>query len=138
MTKDNEQYAYFTVVGSFDPGDITARVGLEPTESWRQGDVSAKTAQERRFSRWSLHSRLPHSEDLENYIADVLTQLDVNTEAFRAISLEHGGTMELVGYFYREYPGVSLGRDTVERLARYALKIDFDFYGLHCHHREDT
>jgi hypothetical protein len=39
MIQGNEQYAYFTVVGSFDPAAITTRVGVEPTQLWRQGNI---------------------------------------------------------------------------------------------------
>ena len=59
MTKDNECYAYFTLVGEFDPKEITQRMGIEPTDSWMKGDINGKTKLERKFSRWSLHSRTP-------------------------------------------------------------------------------
>ena len=31
MTKENEQYAYFSVTGEFDSSSITSRLRLEPT-----------------------------------------------------------------------------------------------------------
>jgi hypothetical protein len=65
MTKDNEQYAYFTVFGDFDPEVITARLGLTPSESWIKGSRSERTHFERKFSRWSFNSRLERSQSLE-------------------------------------------------------------------------
>jgi hypothetical protein len=135
---DNKQYAYFSVSDGFDPADITTRVGVPPTECWRRGDICERTRRERRFSRWSLYSRLGRDQELEAHIADVLAQLDANPEAFAAVSREFGGVMQLVGYFYREYPGLHFERAVTEGLARYSLAVDFDFYGLYSHRREDT
>lgn len=138
MVKDNEQYAYFSVSNGFDPVEITARVGVQPTECWRRGDICPRRQMERKFSRWSLYSRLERDEELEAHICDVLAQLDANAEAFREVSQEFGGVMQLVGYFHREYPGLSFERTVTERLGWYSLTVDFDFYGLYSHHREDT
>ena len=44
----------------------------------------------------------------------------------------------MVGYFHREYPGLHFERAVTEGLARYSLAVDFDFYGLYSHRREDT
>jgi hypothetical protein len=37
--------------------------------------------------------------------------------------------MQLVGYFHAGYPGLGFDRELVEKLATYALSVDFDFYG---------
>ncbi|TXT37970.1 MAG: hypothetical protein FD138_520 [Planctomycetota bacterium] len=128
MVDDNEYYAYFSVKGEFDPADITARVGVEPTECWRKGDTCPRRLMERKFSRWCLHSRLSRDQTLEAHVVDVLAQLDANSQAFRAASQEFGGTMQLVGYFFRDYPGLQFERGVTEGLARYSLEVDFDFY----------
>jgi hypothetical protein len=138
MVEDNQQYAYFTVTDGFDPAEITALVGVQPTECWRRGDICPRRHMERKFSRWSLYSRLGRDQELEAHITDVLAQLDLNAEAFAAVSREFGGLMQIVGYFYREYPGLHFERSITEGLARYALAVDFDFYGLYSHRREDT
>ena len=138
MVEDNQQYAYFAVYDGFDPAEITARVGVPPTECWRRGDICPRRQPERRFSRWSLYSRLGRNRELEAHVADVLAQLDTNPEAFAAVSRQFGGVMQLVGYFHREYPGLHFERAITEGLARYSLAVDFDFYGLYSHRREDT
>jgi hypothetical protein len=138
MVKENEQYAYFAVSNGFDPDEVTARVGVQPTKSWRQGDTCPHTQRERRFSRWSLYSQLDRSQALEAHIQDVLAQLAVNPEAFAAVSRQFGGVMQLVGYFHRDYPGLHFTPDITEGLAQFALAVDFDFYGLYSHRREDT
>jgi hypothetical protein len=138
MVEDNEQYAYFTLGGNFDPAEITARLGVQPTECWRRGDACPRTHRERESSRWSLHSRLDRGRELEAHIRDVLAQLDTTPEAFASLSKEFGGVMQLVAYLRREYPGLHFDRDITERLGRYALAVDFDFYWLYSYRREDT
>jgi hypothetical protein len=138
MTEPNEQYAYFSITGDFDPPEISRTVGVAPTESWRKGDVNPRTQLERKFSRWSLHSRLAKTSELEAHIADVLEQLAGNRNEFRNLSLKYDGVMQLVGYFKTNYPGLHLDRAQVESLAEYALSVDFDFYYLYSDGREDS
>ncbi|HEX2329250.1 MAG TPA: DUF4279 domain-containing protein [Candidatus Angelobacter sp.] len=128
MNEKNESYAYFVIAGGFDPVDVTARVGVTPSQAWAKGDLAERTKQRRESSSWSLYSRLDRSATLESHVQDVLEQLDSNKADFRALSVEYGGVMELVGYFYDYYPGLFFNRRTVEHLAEYALSMDYDFY----------
>lgn len=121
-------YAYFHVRGSFDPDEITGRVGVTPTEVAREGDAIGGTTKRRPCSLWALHSRLAASAPLELHVTDVLDQLDTNRLAFEELSRELGGTMELVGFFREHEPGVCLEREIVQRMARYDLALDCDFY----------
>jgi hypothetical protein len=130
MSQPNEQYAYFTVTGSFDPEDITRRVGIEPSAAWRKGDLHPRTRMERRFSRWSLESKVPRNEPLEAHIASVLEQLEVNAEAFSTVAKQYAGCMQLVGYFHERYPGLNFDASLIARISRFGLSIDFDFYEL--------
>jgi hypothetical protein len=128
MGDKNECYAYFRITGSFDPAAITAKVGVEASNTTVKGEFIPRTQKRRDFSSWNLYSRLERSAALESHITDVLDQLDANKAAFRELALEHGGVIELVGYFYAFYPGIFLQHEIVERLAEYALSIDCDFY----------
>src|SRR6516225_677571 len=131
MSEPNEQYAYFTVAGDFDPAEISSVVGLRPTESWRKGDLNPKTQYERKFSRWLFYSRLDRQRSLEDHTADVLEQMRVNRGAFCEASARYGGVMQLVAYFKTNYPGGSFGRELVNGLAKFSLGVDFDFYYLY-------
>src|SRR4030095_123033 len=42
MSEENEQYAYFTITDSFDPAEITQRIGVEPTKSWGKSTLPSK------------------------------------------------------------------------------------------------
>jgi hypothetical protein len=124
----NECYAYFSLAGSFEPSDVTRRVGISPTRSCREGESIRGTQKLRKCSRWELYSRLERSATVEAHISDVLAQLDVNENSFKQLSSEFGGVMQLVGYYYDFYPGLHFERDVVIGLARYSLSVDCDFY----------
>jgi hypothetical protein len=128
MDTPDTWYAYFHVKGSFDPDEITRRVGVTPTETAREGDAIRGTSKKRPCSLWALHSRLERTAPLEKHALDVLDQLDANKLGFEELSRELDGTMELVGFFREYEPGVALEREIVERMAKYALTLDCDFY----------
>ena len=56
----------------------------------------------------------------------------------REVSVEHDGLMQLVGYFFKDYPGLSFERDLIERMAEYSLGMDCDFYYLYSDWRKDS
>jgi hypothetical protein len=138
MTDPNEEYAYFTVTGDFDPADISKLAGVAPTECWIKGEVNPRTQMERRFSRWSLYSRLDRSHSIEAHVEDVVDQLAMNRRGFVDLSSKYGGVMQLVAYFHTTYPGVHFDRKLVESLAEFRLSVDFDFYYLYSDVREDS
>ena len=138
MTKDNEQYAYFTVVGDFDPKTITERLGIQPSESWQKGTLNERTHFERKFSRWSLHSRLDKYAALEEHVRDVLRQTQDHAAAIRDIGEQFECCVQLVGYFHNSYPGFGLDSELIAGLALLNASIDCDFYYLYSHEREDS
>lgn len=130
MTETDECYAYFFVSGLFDPDEITQRVGIAPTRYFLEGDLVPRTRIRHKCSKWELHSRLSRFSNLELHISDVLAQLDANREAFKELSREFGGVLELVGYFHIANPTINFERQIVEQLAEYALEIGCDLYCL--------
>jgi hypothetical protein len=139
MTRPNEQYAYFTVTGDFDPGSISKALRIEPTESWQKGDRNETTHYERKFSRWSLRSRLDDFVSLEPHIRDVLDQLKERAAEVRAVANDHNyAGIQCVGHFYASYPGLSLDRSLIRDMAALNLDIDFDFYYMYSDRRDDS
>jgi hypothetical protein len=138
MTEPNEQYAYFTITGDFDPADISKLVGVMPTECWLKGDINPRTQYERKFSRWSLYSRLERTRELDAHIKDVIDQLTAQKRRFFDLSSKHDGLMQLVAYFKTGYSGLHLERELLESLAEFRLSVDFDFYYLYSDRREDS
>jgi Domain of unknown function (DUF4279) len=131
MANADKWYAYFHVRGSFDPDEITRRLGVKPTRVSREGDPIGKTSKKRPCSAWELYSRLDETEPLERHVQDVLDQLDDNRAEFEKLSREFNGTMEVVGYFRECEPGPSLEPEIVDRMAEYWLTLDCDFYCQH-------
>ncbi|HWY99432.1 MAG TPA: DUF4279 domain-containing protein [Edaphobacter sp.] len=138
MTRPNEYRAYFTLVGEFDPADISTRLGLEPTSSWKKGDLNPKTQLERKHSRWNLNSRLGQSTSLEEQVRDVLEQLKVCSPTITDLRATVDGGMQLIGYFYTDYPGFGLDHETLSELGQLRPGIDCDFYYLYSEKREDS
>lgn len=138
MSRPNEQHAYFTLSGDFDPEEITRRAGVTPDRCWRAGDLHPLTRMERKASRWSLESRLSRSEPIEAHIADVLDRLDEYPVKFTELACEFDGGMQVVGYFHARYPGLSFDAGLMARLGAYPLWLDLDFYDLWSDSREDT
>ena len=138
MTKAHEILACFTITDSFDPAEITRRIGIEPTESWRKGDIHPKRRVERGSSRWSLFSRLARTAGLEDHIRDILAQLEHTPEAFQSVSREFGGHIQVAGFFNTEDVRFHFDNRMVEALARYSLSVGFDFYCEPSDGREDT
>ena len=127
MSHPDTWYAYFHLRGSFNPAEITERVGITPTKSVTAGELG-HSGRPVPCSRWELRSRLGDTEDLEAQVVDVLDQLDANRNGFIELSREFGGTMQLVGYFKEREPGVHFEREVILRIAEYGLCIDCDFY----------
>jgi len=103
-------------------------LGVTPTKTAREGDAIGDISKNRPCSLWALHSRLGPSASLEGHVKDVLDQLDANKDAFRQVSRDFGGTMQLVGYFRDVNPGVHFDTEVVQRIADYGLRIHCDFY----------
>jgi hypothetical protein len=138
MTEPNTCRAYFTLVGEFDPMEISARVGMKPTRSWKKGDINPSTQRERNHSRWCLDSRLDQTAPLESHVADVLEQLRPHATSVEQVRSAVDGGMQLVAYFYSHYPGFSLEASVLSELGALKLGIDCDFYFLYSDKREDS
>jgi len=138
LSEQNSQYAYFSLHGFFEPEEITSLVGVQPTESWRKGDLHSRQRLERKRSHWALRSRLSESAEIEAHIIDVLTQMQQNADAFSVVSKAHGGCMQIVGYLHEGYPGIHFDSALIQGLAQFHLEMDFDLYNLWSDAREDT
>ena len=67
-----------------------------------------------------------------------MTQMRFAADNISSICAKIGGTMQLVGYFYESYPGLSFSPGTIIELASFNVGLDFDFYYLNSDIREDS
>ena len=93
---------------------------------------------ERKFSRWSLESRLARSASLEDHVRDVLNQSLTLAAQIRQVGHAHTAFIQLVGWFHKDYPGFGLDSSIIAGLAELNVGIDCDFYYLYSHEREDS
>lgn len=130
----NEQYAYFFLLGDFDPDEITRCLGLTPSEAWRKGGAG-RYRKVLEVSRWHLKSRLPTDCEIEDHVRDVLAQLDdippATQPALHEMIADYQGQMQLVAYFRSHWPGLHFDKAISEGLGRYRLSVDFDFYHVY-------
>ena len=137
-TRPNEFIAYFTITGDFDPAEITEQVGCEPTDCWKKGDLNETTHMERKFSRWSVESRLEKTEPIVEHIRDVLKQLEPHINKVNELPATMIRHMQTVAYFHSNSPWFHFDEDVVAGCAALNLSIDCDFYTLYSDKREDS
>jgi hypothetical protein len=75
---ESEPYASFCLAGTFDPDEISCRVGVAPSETAQAGDPLGSSGIKRQNSLWTLHSRLQPSAPTDLHVKDILDQLDAN------------------------------------------------------------
>lgn len=124
--KEPEPYASLCLWGTFDPDEITRRVGVAPSETARPGDTIVSYGVNTKISLWALRSRLDSSDSMEMHVTDILDQLDINEALFADLIRELGGLVEIVGLPPNYGPAVSLEPETIARVAKYGLRLDVD------------
>jgi hypothetical protein len=123
-------YAYFRVAARDLPlSEITATLGIEPTESWKRGDPG-KYNPSRPDSGWCLHSPLPRAEtDLGAHIEALLPLLRQRQPEIRALSERFKTFLVCVGkYDGSASPGLFLSQESVALLASLGMAVDADLY----------
>jgi hypothetical protein len=129
LNEQNEYRAYFTITGNFDPSLITSLLGIKPTSYFRKGDLT-RSRREYTFSRWSLESRLARTEKTAKHIEDVLAQLSPISETILDLCSKYEGRLQLVASFFDGQASVDVDPETIKKLSRLGVGIDFDPYDL--------
>lgn len=132
MAKPGNEVKVHLTLTSADgsPEDVTARLGLQPTKSWRVGDPIGRSARSYATNGWSLSSGLDASAELDDHVRALLGLVEPVLPALR--ELPGHWNLELSCALYaREYvPACHFDRKTVERLASIGAEIDVDLYCL--------
>lgn len=128
-------YVYFALKGdSFDTEEVTNRLGIKPTDSWRKGDKGFyKSAVEFAMWRLSTNKREEYIQ-IDNLVGEIVSQLYdkiqiVNDlkEQFKLVSV-----LEIVLYIdtNEDNSTPALGHDlkTIEFLYRTSTTTDIDIY----------
>lgn len=131
--KESEIYAYFQLVGmEFDPDDITAKVGIKPTEIWRIGDlITSRGTRRHKQNGWSVYSQVENSIHLEDYIKSVLEQLQPGWQSLVELCKRYDAEISCVIYYRSgSVPAIHFDKYLVEMAHQLNAEIDVDFYVL--------
>jgi len=133
----NRAYAYLSVSEfSCSVEELTQRIGLQPTQAWRAGEIVPPVRFPRKFSVWRLRSRLPSSEEVERHVVDVLNQVCGHEAVLHDIARDYKIRIQCVGYFNEYNPGFFLDADTVRRIAECGMTLDLDSYHFYTQKEE--
>ena len=132
----NKCYAYFALQGAtLSPEEVSTALGLKASVSWCAGDPDDSRripGKKRVESHWRIESRIDREAEasLEDYVRDVLDQLEPRIDVVVSLAKVHDGWLQIVGYFHRFYPGIHFEAGTLKRIAVLGVELDCDFYYL--------
>lgn len=138
MDKINKIYAYFQLSGvALDPDEITAKVGIEPTQTWKTGDLVIRPKGRRvtrKFSIWEVKSKLDPlgeldpTEVLDLHVESVFEQLEPGWESLVKICPDYDALICGVIYAYTDMPAISLTKENIKKISELNAGIDIDVY----------
>lgn len=128
-------YVYFSLKGdNFDPKEITKRIGISPSDSWRKGETGKyKSAVE--FAKWSLSTdKGKEYLQIDNLVDEIVSKLYDKIETINDLKRQFklDSVLEIVLYIdtNEDVSTPALGYDlkAIEFLYRTQTKTDVDMY----------
>ena len=118
-----------------EPAEITAVLGVEPTNAWLKGDAVTSTALNGQPSNgWAkLSPADPDRTTCEEGVRALLSSLP-GPETFRALPAGCDVQVTCTLFGYTERPYVYLPRDLLAALAAIGASLDVDVYDLTATH----
>lgn len=137
MTEKYETYAYFWISGAFATSEITAVIGISPTETREQGEpMKYRPGKIREESVWKVHSPLPRDEIfMDAHISALLGVLEPKRDVRKTLQSKYETGINCVGYYTDANPGFHMSTELIQKLADWNVPVDFDLYCL-CDHEE--
>ncbi len=134
MEKVNS-YVYFALTGEyFDLQNVTARIGISPTESWNKGD-KGKYKANLEYSCWKLSTdKRIENLMIDSLVEEIIDQLFDKIEIINELKSQFklDSIIEIVMYIdiNEEKPTPAFGQDlrTIEFLHRTKTITDVDIY----------
>jgi hypothetical protein len=125
---------YFEVIGhGFDPHALTEALGVEPTKTWRTGEVTRQSGRPYKHDGWSIRSDEVDSLDLQEVALPMLKRLlpvaGPLVQFCEKLALE----VQFSCAVYVEddqMPAISLDRETVQMLCALGASLDVDVLNL--------
>lgn len=115
------------------PDVITQALGVTPHRAWVRGDVRSKTTKGDLLFTFGCWSIVPQADRREGFEVQLRRLLDL-VEALPPILYEFATRYRAeisVGYSSGEHNfGFSIERETMERLCKLGVSLDFDIYAV--------
>jgi Domain of unknown function (DUF4279) len=131
MTQSNISTS-FTLTGfSCEPENISRALGLEPTKTWKTGDLIGKSILKFKHNGWFLEVKLTHSIDLEEHVQCLLEILSPAWDKLVEFGKIYDAEFNCVIYSYEaQGPGIHLNKQMLNRMAQLNAEFDVDYYSL--------
>ncbi|WP_324680293.1 DUF4279 domain-containing protein [Hymenobacter sp. GOD-10R] len=132
MSKSSS-YVYFAFRGDFNPIELTVRLGIEPTTTWKRGE--GRYPSQRKSACWQLETaRGKEPVLIDKLVAEVIAKLEDKAELILQLKQEFrlDSVLEIVLFvdMNEEASPPALGHDvrTINFLARTQTRTDVDLY----------
>jgi hypothetical protein len=115
-----------------DPDELTKLLGCPPTKSESKGEeIVGKVTGQKRIARsggWRLSAERREPGNFDDQISEILDQLTDDMNIWQNLTSRFRADV-FCGLFMKEVnEGISLSNETLQRLAKRGLTIDFDIY----------
>lgn len=114
-----------------NPDELTKLLGCAPTKSERKGEKIAGKVSGQRTARsggWRLRAERREPGDFDTQISEILDQLTDDAHVWRDLTTRFRADVFCGLFMVEGNEGISLSRETLEKLAARGLTIDFDIY----------
>jgi Domain of unknown function (DUF4279) len=132
VAEDLRQYIYLKVAGSeserFDPGEVTRRTGIQPTESWRVGDPAGNSGRTRRFDFWKVESPSGRAVDLTSQATALFARLADEWASVSETVRPLGPVLQYVVHTANEPVMFEMDNSLVGSLLELGAEVDCDLY----------
>ena len=129
--KRNSCHTYFKIVGKFDPEEITARLGIEPTESWNANDLR-RDGKPFGFALWECGRCDEYDVYTENQMRKTIEGLLDKTDELNRIREDLGAELWLVVvpklHVDEISPCISPPLDVMDFCHATRTRLDIDLY----------
>ncbi len=135
MNKKCNSYVYFALTGDdFDPYEITARLEVEPTESWRKGD-KGKFNPSLKYTCWKLSTEKGKEYlDIDKLVDEIIEKLKDKTQTIIDLKDKYqlNSVLEIVLDIDtnpdQSTPALGHNLSTIDFLYKTRTKTDVDIY----------
>ena len=124
--------ASLTITGlDFDSQNITDKLGIIPTKTWKIGDlIHPKGTIKRKHNGWVIESNLSKDNEIEDHIKSLFEELRPVWGVLQEISNNYDLEISCVVYTDGEVPSIHLDQEIINKSQQINAEIDVDLYVL--------